>query len=244
MKLAVAIDDRVRTTAAALLLTKFADENAGSLQHPMRMAARDRLEALREHPFAALRRKLAGDHWMHAFYAHALLVDRYVSDIMDPEDDFAKCGFAAGLRQFDQEPCLVTLWERTVQAWADVITECEEILAEAGLESFLTRLFGGNDLRLVLLPNPLDPPTFGFGSRAGRSAYAIIGPPLVRDGEVSYRAYGRELADLAFHEFSHTLWSDCLKSRPSFTGLYSARLSRKCRSRKYHFCHYHRDPGR
>ena len=223
MLLTVDIDDRVRNTASVLLLTKFVDENTGSREHPVRIAVRKHLEGQRDHPFAALCRRLAEDHWMSAFYCYAVLIDWQATDEMEPQDpcaqswqrDFDRSGYGAGLRRFAVESHLPALWERTAEAWAEVVADCEGLLAEAEIESFLTRLYGETDLRLVLLPNPLDPPTFGFGPRVGESAYSIVGPPQVRDGAVTYRSYGPQLANLAFHEFSHSLWSDCMKSLPS-----------------------------
>jgi len=229
MNVSVQIDDRVRLMASVLLLTKFVSENPGSKPHPLRV---ETLEFLREHdshPCVEACRGLPRRHWMSAFYCCAVQLRRDGSVFSLPkldgshegEDDFAdfeQAGYPALLSRFREDTGIDSLWRRTDELWSEAVHDCRTLLGDSNLDEFVELCFGRVRHKLVFVPNPLDPPTFGFGPSDGQTAYCIMGPPWVPQDTadaVRYASYGRSLAYVAFHELAHSLWNDARNQCPS-----------------------------
>ena len=233
MAIQVQTDDRIRLTASVLLLTKFVEENPGFKPHPLKTATLEHLIPHADHPCAVASREIAEACWMSAFYGFAVGLhgprkrfgprEGVLPFGGDPRflqwlKPFPEKNYACLLGSFYEDAAMGPFWEGTAALWEEVAADCRACLEDCGLERFLELLFGSSPLGLTLVPNPLDPPTFGFGPNDGETIYAIYGPPTVpldTDRSVSYSGYGSEFAYLAFHEFSHTLWDKAREQHPA-----------------------------
>jgi hypothetical protein len=230
MSIDIRIDDRIRLVASVLLLTKFVDENSGWQPHPLRTGTLAFLRAYESHPCITASREIAGSQWMSAFYCYAVLLEPEAGTFALRPDavpavynarfvkDFEERGYSDLLRRFYEDTEIARFWSRTEDLWREVLEDCRYCLQGCGLDEFLSLFFGAFPCRLAVVPNPLDPPTFGFGPSDGTTAYAIWGPPAVPpDSEepVRYARYGNELARSVFHEFAHSLWDDARKGYPA-----------------------------
>jgi len=63
--------------------------------------------------------------------------------------------------------------------WERVCRQCTEGLSRYGVQGWLTSFWGPSPKRLVLVPNPTDPPQCGFGPSTTGEAFCIVGPPAV-----------------------------------------------------------------
>ena len=224
MEIRVEIDDRVRLVNAVLLLTKFAKENArGWRVHPIRIQTLKHLEDYRTHPCVRVSSTLAEGEWMSTFYSFAvrlhedegcLELPSDVTSILPPSVDDRE--YLDLLNDFLQETRLRDLWDRTAGLWETVREDCEKVLRDRKLGDFLHLLFGDTNWKLSFIPNPADPPSFGFGPSAEGTSYAIVGPPCVRKwrGRVSYGKRPDYAAQMAFHEFSHAIWGGIRRKAP------------------------------
>ena len=217
----VKIDDRIRLVSAVLLLTKFANENArGWKAHTIRTLTLKHLEGHRNHPCVHVSSKLAESEWMSTFYSFAVCLREAEDHLKLPEDDTSILPASVDdgeylnlLNDFSEEARLRDLWDRTADLWETVREECEAVLRDWELWDFLHLLFGHNSWKLAFIPNPADPPSFGFGPSAEGISYAIVGPPCIRKwcGRVSYGKRPGYVAHMAFHEFSHAIWGGIRK---------------------------------
>lgn len=210
----VIIDDRVRLMNAVLLLTEFVNENANWKPHDLKVAALDHLKPYTNHPCIAATRTLAESHWMDSFYGYAIRLIREDGIFTPPSgssfllDDPDDTTYARLLNDFLADSQLVTFWSDTRDMWEKAIGECKTILEECGFSQFIYEMFDEIP-PIVIVPNPADPSTFGFGPSDGRIGYAIIGPPAVaKDSsvQVKYSQQPDYVAQMAFHECIHTLW--------------------------------------
>lgn len=229
MAIEIKIDDRIRLVASVLLLTKFVNENSGWKPHPLRVQTIEYLEAYREHPCATVSREIAESWWMSAFYCYAVLL-KQASGVFAIRQDAIPCGYDTQyvkhfeekgysnlLRCFYEDTEIGLFWNRTDELWHEVQHDCHRCLHGNGLDEFLELFFGAFPYQMVLVPNPLDPPKFGFGPNDGTTIYCIWGPPAVPLGSedpVRYARFGRQLAHMAFHEFAHSLWDNSRKQYP------------------------------
>ena len=224
MEIRVEIDDRVRLVNAVLLLTRFAEENArGWRVHPIRIQTLKHLEDHRTHPCVRVSSTLAEGEWMSTFYSFAvrlhgddgcLELPADVTSTLPPSVDDRE--YLDLLNDFLEETRLRDLWARTEGRWETVREECGRVVRDWKLADFLHLLFGHHNWKLSFIPNPADPPSFGFGPSAEGTSYAIVGPPCVRKwgGRVSYGRRPDYVAQMAFHEFSHAIWGGIRRKEP------------------------------
>ena len=223
MAVNVCVDDRIRVTASALLLTRFSSYRSEVKSHPLKARVLAHVTPLRNHPFIELVNKLSSQWWMHVFYSTAVLLetddfgfrippDPYVPDRM-PElaqqiMQLRVQRYDELMSQFYEDSRLERFWEDTSDLWEQVITDCETLLGHAKVEEFLSELHGPITRHLTIVPNPLDPAGFGFGTSNAESLFTIVGPPEIPHSdsrEVRYAEWGTTLATMAIHEFSHSL---------------------------------------
>ena len=231
MAVQIQIDDRIRLVASVLLLTKFANENSGWKPHLLKTLTTGYLETYRDHPCAIVSREIADSQWMSAFYCYAVLLDQELSSfvlrwkavITGYNTNYMKCfeerRYSDLLRCFYEDTEIGLFWDRTDDLWHEIQHDCQRCLQKDDLDEFLELFFGVLPYQMVFVPNPVDPPTFGFGPSDGVTAYCIVGPPAIpldSDDSVRYERYGHDLAYLAFHEFTHSLWDDLRKQYPDF----------------------------
>jgi len=227
MAIQIQIDNRIRLVSSILLLTKFVDENSGHKFHPLKVKSIDFLKAFEDHPCVTASRQIAESQWMSAFYCYAVLLERKSDswtlqkevEVSGYIEDFEKVRYFALLQSFCEDTKIEWFWEQTKDQWQEVQNDCLECLQESKLDDFLDLLFGINPYQLVLIPNPVDPSTFGFGPTDGKVAYCILGPPDISPDSpdpVRFTRYGRQLAYFAFHEFSHSLWDHTRQEFPAF----------------------------
>jgi hypothetical protein len=167
---------------------------------------------------------------MSAFYCYAVLLEQASKSFALRGDavptgyntqymkHFEEERYSDLLRRFYEDTEIGLFWARTDDLWCEVQEDCHGCLQRSGLDEFLELLFGAVPYQMVLAPNPLDPPTFGFGPDDGTTAYCIWGPPNVplnSQEPVRYARYGHELAYMAFHEFAHSLWDNSRKQYPA-----------------------------
>jgi len=136
----------------------------------------------------------------------------------EPFNDFDDADFGSLLYQFYVDTEIQTLWDDTQADWETAREDCADIVRTSRLDEFIDLLFGKSDYRLALIPNPLDPPTFGFAPNDGHTSYAILGAPITSDDRNPSGRYvcdKKMTADIAFHEFAHTLWSASRKAYPA-----------------------------
>ena len=164
--------------------------------------------------------RLAESEWMSTFYSFAVSLREVDDHLRLPEDGTSTLPasvdegeYLSLLNDFGEEARLRELWERTADRWETVRDECEAVIRDWELRDFLHLLFGRSGWELAFIPNPADPPSFGFGPSAEGVSYAIVGPPCVRKwrGPVSYGKRPGYVAHMAFHEFSHAIWGGIRK---------------------------------
>ena len=206
-------------TAACLLLTPYANENLEHhLPHPLRARTLAWLEPHREHACAKLFRELVAQGAFGSyFYASAAWMTpsapfqwiRPASEIDLPEAIMGG-SYLSLLTSFLEEAKLLQLWESVAPQRAAVAQQCREALRRYRVEEWLASFWGAPPRRLVLVPNPTDPPDFGFGPSSAAGAFAIVGPPAVpkdtpeESRETRFRYdVDDAVADLAVHEFGH-----------------------------------------
>ena len=207
-----------------LLLTKFAEENArGWRVHPIRIQTLKHLEDYRSHPCVRVSSTLAEGEWMSTFYSFAVRLHEDEGCLELPADVTANLPPSVDdreyldlLNDFLEETRLRDLWDRTGGLWETVREECDKVVRDWKLADFLHLLFGDQNWKLSLIPNPADPPSFGFGPSAEGTSYAIVGPPCIRKwrGRVSYGKRPAYVAQMAFHEFSHAVWGGIRSKEP------------------------------
>jgi Domain of unknown function (DUF4932) len=225
--IAVEAEDRFRATAACLLLTPYGELRSDRLlPHPLRTETLALVQAYRDHPCAEFfRQHIAGGNFGGQFYSLSAWltptapfrwtgkqaemeasnlpppVKRYLVDDRYPEL----------LTSFVTDAKLPQFWRTTAGEWEGVCWQCSDSLARYGVQDWLASFWGPSPKRLVLVPNPTDPPQCGFGPSTTREAFSIVGPPAVlKDAPPgsphSSFAYGQdsELASTTVHEFGHT----------------------------------------
>jgi len=232
MPIEVRIDDRVRAVSSVMLLTDFVDENKGcGERHPLKVRTIEYLEDFADHPCAVAAGELSGKQWMCAFHRYTILLPGgswadAVPTLMPSKehplmDDtlwrFADADFGSLLGRFYADTRLQTLWDKTMEEWEAAREDCAHIVRNSRVEEFFDILFGKYDCPLVVAPNPLDPPTFGFCLNDGHTTYAALGAPVTSDRNPSgrYANDPRMTADLVFHEFSHVLWRAARDAYPA-----------------------------
>jgi hypothetical protein len=223
----IELGDRFRATAACLLLTPY--RNLGldnSLPHPLRAQTFAVVERFRDHPCARLfQQHVAADNFGGQFYSLSAWLtpsapfrwtgrrtEMEASNLPPPVKKYlADDQYPKLLSAFLPDTGLPGFWRSTRPEWERVGRQCAESLARYDVSAWLASFWGPSPKRLVMVPNPTDPPTFGFGPTNAHEAFSIIGPPNVpKDTPEASRAalfdYGRDqdLADTAVHEFGHT----------------------------------------
>lgn len=190
---------------------------------PLKVRTIEYLELHRDHPCAVASREIAETYWMGDFYEYAILLDRTFAlrgDAVATEHGkgrmryFKEKGYSDLLQRFYKDTEIILFWDRTDDLWREVQLDCHACLQASCLKDFLGLFFGESPYRMVFVPNPLDPPTFGFGLNDGMTAYCTFGPPTVpldREDPVSYASFGHGLAYAAFHEFAHSLLNRALE---------------------------------
>lgn len=231
----VELDKRIRLVASVMLLTRFVDEHPGWKLHPLKVQTIEHLRGFEDHPCAVASRELAESFWMCAFHSYAIMLNWTPGHMALREDargsmeDFERRDYDRLLRTFYDDTGLEAFWTQTANLWDEVACDCRRILQDCRVEEFFDLFFGPSDRPMVLVPNPLDPTSFGFGPNDGITAYSIVAPPAVPPESpmpVRYDAQPSYLRNMAFHEFAHTLYGDLHKQCPDIT-LQTAHLAAK-----------------
>jgi hypothetical protein len=223
----VVVDSKIRDTSAALLLTKFVDEQRHYRWHPLKERTLKHLERVKahSHPFADLACQLSGKWWMHSFYSIAALLQGTAEGYQVPGalsqqiPELADNRYAELLWDFGLEAGLAELWVQTAEDWQQCVEDCRLLLTEAQVDSFLQLFYGRTTRRLAVVPNPLDPAAFGFAPSNSETCFSTVGPPAIEKSspeEVRYAAWGVKLAEMVVHEFSHPLSAAARASVPDF----------------------------
>jgi hypothetical protein len=222
----VEAEDRFRVTAACLLLTAYQEENLTHHRpHPMRAAALEAVEPHTDHACAKLFREWGA--FGSQFYRLAAWlapsppfqwlapfgeVSGWAVSPEDAQKFDLETRYPELLTSFLEEARLVELWASTQAEWKQVGEQCRRGLERYDVEGWMESFWGAAPKRLVLVPNPTDPPSFGFGPSNRGEAFCIIGPPTVprsvpEESAAKHFDYGSTpgTADMAVHEFGHTL---------------------------------------
>lgn len=232
MPIEIRIDDRTRAVSSVMLLTDFVDENKGcGERHPLKVRTIEYLADFEDHPCAVAARKLAPDNFMHRFHSYALALPLEIwtecgsdgTTLKEPLlagecfNTFDEVDFGSLLYQFCARADLRALWNETQAEWETARKDCAEIVRNGKVEEFIDLLYGQTDLRLVVIPDPLDPPTFGLAPSDGHTCHAVLGAPVTNDRNPSGRySYDPKMtADIVFHEFSHALWRAARDAYPA-----------------------------
>ena len=210
MSIRVEIDDRVRLTSSALLLTRFREEQSCFKHHPLNDIVFHRIENHKQHPFIKLVNQLSENYWMDKFFAMAVSLE--LCDgvfVPNPELKYSfPDNYGEMIQQFSQDARLNELWCQTSLLWDRVCSDCSMLLSNGNVEDFLELMFGPISQKLIVIPAPLIPPSFGFGISNQNATYSVVGPPAISiDDEVipEYIYWGTLLTSLVVHEFSHSL---------------------------------------
>ena len=233
-----------RAVAACLLLTPYMDymaqQRAFALPHPLHAQAAAWVEAQREHPCAIYFRELIerGDYFgSHFYWLAAQLIPEppfsWINDVAGlkrglPDDAiFAELQiverFPALLSSFMADAKLAEFWQVTAAEWQTAREQVQMALAVGGVDDWQASFWGPATRELFLMPNPTEPPCFGFASSNRAQAFALVGPNQVptntADAEVAAK-FDYRLSDnvlnLAVHELGHSLFD---QARPAFDGL-------------------------
>ena len=225
MDLCVRIEETVRTTASGLLFTRFADEQSTYKWHPLKSKALTHLAPLREHPFVVLLKRLATQWWMNSFYSVSVLLEscdrggyRTPEALSNQIPELLSEGYSDLLWEFQCAPLLAELWETTSDLWSGVARECEQLLGSCRVGEFLQTFYGEADRRLTVVPNPLDPASFGFAPSNAENYFSLVASPAIprtEAREVTYTEWGPSFAGLVIHEFSHALLMSARRNCPS-----------------------------
>ena len=208
-------DDRIRAVGSVLLLTDLIKMN-DYWKHPaVKQLSLEHVTPYQSHPCAQAAREIDPTRSMgaafHCFAVQLDLAGGRFTPTSPPSSygaEFGRLGFAGLLSDFYNHAGLAAFWESTADLWEETVTDCRNMLAEEDPGGFLDLFYGDAAADLVVVPSPLNPTSFGYGPRAGRMAYAIIGPPNVAPespDEVRYFHWKRQFQGLVFHEFSHSL---------------------------------------
>lgn len=216
MTISVQNDDRIRLISSAMLFTQFINENSSWLAHPLKLKTLAYLQQYEDHPCIQVTREIAREHWICDFICYAVLLDNDPNSLtphlskssfgyeLESMATFERYDYSELLRQFSHDSRIGDFWDDTADEWDVTIAECCHIIEQGRIEEFFRIFFGDLPVGCICVPNPLLPASFGFGPNDGLNAYSIIGPPAVREGEVSYVQWGNGLSDIVFHEFCHT----------------------------------------
>ena len=223
----VEAQDRFRATAACLLLTPYGELPLDRLlPHPLHTETRAQVQAYREHLCARLlRQHIAEGNFGGQFYSLSAWLtptapfrwtgkqaEMEASNLPPPVKRYlADDRYPKLLTSFVNDAKLPQFWRTTAGEWKRVCRQCTEGLTRYRVQEWLTSFWGPSPKRLVLVPNPTDPPQCGFGPSTTKEAFSIVGPPAVlKDAPQGSPAasfdYGRgsELASTTVHEFGHT----------------------------------------
>jgi len=231
----VGTQDRFRDTAACLLLTPYADENLEHhLPHPFRAKVLAAVERHSDHTCAVLFRELLAATGFGQFYclsswlapappfdwlgSRAAVLETFhlPPDLRQAWRDLSVVErWPGALTSFHGDAKLAELWQALEPEWTAIYEQCRSGLESHRVEDWLLSFWGTPTRRMMLVPNPTDPPTFGFGLTNSTEAFYLLGPPAVarqtpeseRDRRFDY-ACGDVLSDLAVHEFGHTFLTD------------------------------------
>ena len=230
MALDIRIDDQFRLVSSVLLLTKFVDENmAGRKPHKLRIQTLKHLGRVENLQCVMAIRQLTEEHWINSFLTYASYLGMAPNFMV--QLDLVPGGCSNNLLSFFEEHRCSTLlaefyekaelgsfWAQTEDSWDIVISDCSESLEEARVDEFMNLLFGFSINNLVLVPNPLCPPSFGFEISNAKVSFALWGPPVVfrfSPLPLRFKRY-RSQRYLVFHEMAHSYWSKVLHAHPSF----------------------------
>jgi hypothetical protein len=223
----VEAEDRFRATAACLLLTPYGELRSDRLlPHPLRTETRAQVETFREHPCAQLlQRHIADGNFGGQFYSLSAWLtptapfrwtgrraEMEAANLPPPVKRYlADDAYPTLLTSFVADAGLPQFWRTTAGEWERVCRQCSDCLTRYGVAEWLASFWGPSPKRLVLVPNPTDPPQCGFGPSTTREAFSIVGPPAVlkdapQGAPHSSFAYGQdsEFASTTVHEFGHT----------------------------------------
>lgn len=228
MPIRVEQDDRIRAVGSVLLLTDVIKMN-DYWKHPaVKQLSLEHVTPYRDHPCAQAAREIDPTRSMGAaFNCFAIQLNfaegRFTATSPPSSygEEFGRLGFADLLSDFYNAAGLASFWESTADLWEETVTDCRNMLAEEDPGVFLSVFYGDIAGDLVVVPSPLNPTSFGYGPRAGRTAYAIIGPPNVAresPDPVRYLHFGHSFQDCIFHEFSHSLLNLAEDSAPDVAG--------------------------
>jgi len=210
MPILVQLDDRIRNTATALMLTRFASEQPHLKKHPLVPDVLTYIQNFQTHPFIQLVNQLSTNWWMDKFYTLAVSIESDNGSFNVPMNlHFQFPSDYPGLfYQFCRDAKLSDLWKNSESLWSNTITNCTNLLQKGLVEEFLTLLFGSTKRNLILVPNPLDPPSFGFGVSNSINAFSIIAPPAIPNSDKRkpfYSEWHANLPKFVIHEFAHSL---------------------------------------
>ena len=217
--LSVRVDDRVRLASSVMLLTKhFGDLQSWALQHPLRIATKKFLAEFKDHPCVRFFDEIAQHYFMNTIYQLALLCTpppriewkNKGSPPIDRNNPLGKkvlAFFPMLMSEFFEDTGISSLWEQRREEWEATVAQCKTILSSCNLAGWLRDFYGEPQLDLILVPNPTDPCSFGFGPTLGNEIYAILGPLCrPKKEEFSNDDFFNDptyVMVMAFHEFSH-----------------------------------------
>ena len=228
----IGADDRFRTTAACLLLTPYVEENVEYHRpHPLRAYTLKAIEPQRDHPCAKLFRDLVAAGWFgsHFYSLAAWLTPSSPFRWTAPFEEVSECSlspegrtlakergleetYPAVLTSFLQAAGLPGFWQATREEWQTVCEQVRAALDRYHVEHWMESFWGPPPKPLLVVPNPTDPPTFGFAPSNRREAFCIIGPlavpwsaPETLLAELFDYSRDESAADLGVHEFGH-IW--------------------------------------
>ncbi len=261
----VRIDDRLRFISALLLFTEQGRHQAQFAPHPLKLRTLEWLAPHAAHPAMRFIRSMAAKSFISNFHTlaihlgeppdFALPVAERQSDLwrttlesvagaISHPPDLCAQRFQESLADLYNDTSVFALWRETAPAWEAVREQAGRALAQAGLEEWLERFFGPVELKLICVPMPTDPASFGFGPSNGAEAYAIMGPNcvarpagtaglwlgsggkpaeiLVGPGQTmtvgedpfDYSANPEAVAGMCLHEFMHPLIEEFLQANP------------------------------
>ena len=219
-------EDRFRTTAACLLLTPYVELGLSErLPHPMRARVASAIERHRDHPCARMfRDHVSGGNFGGQFYSLSAWLspcppfgwtaplEVVVGSHIPPSiKGLATEAYPERMTAFHRDAGLAGLWDALGSESSWIYQQCRAALERWRVEEWMLSFWGPSPKRLVFVPNPTDPPTFGFGPSNRQESFAILGPPAVPKQTPDEQWAGMfdysrtdDLGDLVIHEFGHT----------------------------------------
>lgn len=225
MALYIRLDNRIRLTASALLLTRFCHEQSQFKWHPLKRDVLSHVTQLKDHPFAGLLSRLAECWFLNSFYSISFLLEPTERGYLIPKalreqiPELYSERYGELLWDFQQAAELERTWNESANLWDQTVKDCKALLKGGGVEEFLDLVYGPTTAQFIIVPNPLDPASFGFGIRNAEGYFSIVAPPAIPISdhrEAHYLEWGTRLNKIVVHELSHSLLGTARSRYPEF----------------------------